>query len=154
TLPEYCLVRGILEERNDGIAGIPGTPSYRTNQHYGTLFEIRLPTTWNGRYMFQGGGGTEGGTPSATGQPGGTNGIAVLQSGFVVAAQNGGHLNSELPASYPPGAITDLSRIQVLSQNMFFSDEKAVRDWAYNSIDTTTQTVKYLIEAYYGRSEE
>lgn len=108
--------------------------------------------------MFQGGGGTEGGTPSASGQPGGTSGLAVLQSGFVVAAQNGGHLNSELPASYSndplkPG-ITDLNHIQVLSQNMFFSDEKAVRDWAYNSIDTTTQTTKYLIDAYYGRAPE
>ena len=154
TLPEYCSVRGILEERNDGLSGIPGTPSYRTNQHYGTLFEVRLPTAWNGRYMFQGGGGTEGGTPNATGQPGGTNGIAVLQSGFVVAAQNGGHLNSELPASYPPGPITDLNHIQVLGQNMFFPDEKAVRDWAYNSIDTTTQTTKYLIDAYYGRAPE
>jgi hypothetical protein len=154
TLPEYCLVRGILEERNDGLSGIPGTPSYRTNQHYGTLFEVRLPTAWNGRYMFQGGGGTEGGTPNATGQPGGTSGLAVLQSGFVVAAQNGGHLNSELPASYPPGPITDLNHIQVLGQNMFFPDEKAVRDWAYNSIDTTTQTTKYLIDAYYGRAPE
>ena len=157
TLPEYCLVRGILEERNDGLSGIPGTPSYRTNQHYGTLFEVRLPTTWNGRYMFQGGGGTEGGTPSASGQPGGTAGLAVLQSGFVVAAQNGGHLNSELPASFPnfgPGQITDLTRVQVLSQNMFFPDAKAVKDWAYNSIDTTTQTTKYLIDAYYGRAPE
>ena len=37
---------------------------------------------------------------------------------------------------------------------MFFPDEKAVRDWAYNSIDTTTQTTKYLIDAYYGRAPE
>ncbi len=151
TLPEYCLVRGILQERT-GVSGIPGTASYRTNQHYGTLFEVRLPTSWNGRYMFQGGGGTEGGTPNANGQPGGTSGVAVLQSGFVVAAQNGGHLNSELPGSFPPGAITDLNHIQVLGQNMFFSDSQAVQDWAYNSIDITTQTAKYLIDAYYGRA--
>ena len=153
TLPEYCLVRGMLQERT-GIAGIEGTPSYRTNQHYGTVFEVRLPTQWNGRYMFQGGGGTEGGQPNATGQIGGTAGVAVLRSGFVVAAQNGGHLNSELPASYPAGAITDLNHIQVLSQNMFFSDAQAVKDWAYNSIDVTTQTAKYLIDAYYGRLPE
>lgn len=154
SLPEYCLVRGILRERSDGIAGIPGTPTYRTNQHYGTLFEVRLPTDWNGRYMFQGGGGTEGGQPNASGQPGGTAGVAVLQSGFVVAAQNGGHLNSELPGSYPPGPVTDLNHIQVLGQNMFFSDAQAVTDWAYNSIDITTQTAKFLIEAYYGRAPE
>jgi hypothetical protein len=153
TSAAFCLVRGILEERSDGIAGIPGTPSYRTSQHYGTLFEVRLPNIWNGRYMFQGSGGTEGGLPGATGSIGGTNG-SQINNGFVVASQNGGHANTELPGSFPLGAITDLNHIQVLSQNMFFSDEKAVRDWAYNSIDTTTQTTKYLIDAYYGRSPE
>ncbi|HYX65183.1 MAG TPA: DUF6351 family protein [Burkholderiales bacterium] len=152
-LPEYCLVKGMLQERS-GIAGIDGTPSFRASQHYGTLFEVRLPTDWNGRYMFQGGGGTEGGTPNASGQIGGTAGVAVLQSGFVVAAQNGGHLNTELPASYPPGEITDLNHIQVLGQNMFFPDAQAMKDWAYNSIDATTQTTKYLIDAYYGRLPE
>lgn len=153
TQQEYCQVRGMLQERT-GVAGIPGTPSYRTDQHYGTLFEVRLPSDWNGRYMFHGGGGTEGGNPNATGQPGGTAGVTVLKNGFVVAAQNGGHLNTELPGSYPPGPITDLNHIQVLSQNMFFSDADAVKDWAYNSIDTTTQTTKYLIDAYYGRAPE
>jgi len=153
TTPAYCLVRGILEERSDGISGIPGTTSHRTNQHYGTLFEVSLPNMWNGRYMFQGSGGTEGGLPGATGSIGGTNG-SQINNGFVVASQNGGHLNSELPGSFPPGPITDLNHIQVLGQNMFFTDEKAVRDWAYNSIDTTTQTTKYLIDAYYGRAPE
>ena len=152
-LPEYCLVRGILQERS-GVAGIAGTSSYRTTQHYGTLFEVRLPTEWNGRYMFQGSGGTEGGLPGATGQIGGTGGVAELRNGFVVASQNGGHSNSELPASFPPGPITTLTSIQILSQNMFFSDAQAVKDWAYNSIDVTTQTAKFLIDAYYGREPE
>jgi len=29
-----------------------------------------------------------------------------------------------------------------------------VRDWAYHAIDITTQTAKYLINAYYGRAQE
>jgi hypothetical protein len=154
TLPEYCLVRGILQER-EGIAGIPGTTSYRTNQHYGTLFEVRLPTSWNGRYMFQGSGGTEGTLPGATGGIGGTGGVQELRNGFVVASQNGGHQTNELPATYPPGStITDLNHIQIIQQNMFFSDPQAVKDWGYNSIDITTQTTKYLIDAYYGREPE
>src|SRR3954470_3081672 len=154
TTPEYCLVQGILQERNDGVAGIQGTSTYRTTQHYGTLFEVRLPTAWNGRYMFQGSGGTEGNRPGASGQIGGTAGLSILQNGFVVASQNGGHANTELPPSFPAGAITDLNHIQILSQNMFFSDAQAVKDWAYNSIDITTQTTKYLIDAYYGRAPE
>src|SRR3954466_6224097 len=153
TTPEYCLVQGILQERNDGVAGIQGTSTYRTTQHYGTLFEVRLPTAWNGRYMFQGSGGTEGNRPGASGQIGGTAGLSILQNGFVVASQNGGHQNTELTPSFPAGAITDLNHIQVLSQNMFFSDEQAVKDWAYNSIDITTQTTKYLISAYYGHAQ-
>jgi feruloyl esterase len=160
TLPEHCLVRGILRERNDGVAGIAGTSSFRTNQHYGTLFEVRLPSAWNGRYMFQGGGGTEGGNsqglpPAATGNIGGTGGVTELSNGFVVASQDGGHLSIELPPNYPPGSTTtDLNHIQVIQGNMFFPDMQAVTDWAYNSIDITTQTAKYLIDAYYGRAAE
>src|SRR5258708_3684199 len=148
TLPEHCLVRGMLQERT-GVAGIAGTSSYRTTQHYGTLFEVRLPTAWNGRYMFQGSGGTEGGLPGATGQIGGTGGVAELKNGFVVASQNGGHSNSQLPASFPPPPTTTPTRIQILSPNMFLSDAQAVKDWAYNSDDLTTHTPKLLNTAYF-----
>lgn len=75
--------------------------------------------------MFQGGGGTEGGTPNATGTSNnGTNGVSMLVHGYVVAAQNGGHLNTELPPILPATATTP----SILSQNMFFSDALAVRD--------------------------
>jgi len=152
--PEYCLVQGRSQERT-GVAGIFGTTSYRADQPYAIRFEVRLPTAWNGRYMFQGSGGTEGGLPAATGQIGGTSGLTILRNGFVVASQNGGHTNSELPLAYPPGSTTtDLNHIQVISMNMFFPDEQAVKDWGYNSIDVTTQTAKYLISAYYGRAQE
>src|SRR5256886_8579806 len=154
TTPEYCLVQGRIQERT-GVAGIAGTSSYRTDQPYGTRFEVRLPTAWNGRYMFQGSGGTEGGLPGATGQIGGTAGLTILRNGFVVASQNGGHTQSELPPSYPPGSTTtDLNHIQVISGNMFFPDAQAVKDWGYNSIDITTQTAKFLINAYYGPAQE
>ncbi|HKW01154.1 MAG TPA: DUF6351 family protein [Vicinamibacterales bacterium] len=152
-VPEHCLVQGMLQERT-GVAGVPGTSSFKSSQHYGTLFEVRLPTVWNGRYMFQGGGGTEGARPNATGLAGGTGGVAELNNGFVVASQNGGHQTSELPASFPPGAGTDLGHIQVLQVNMFFPDAQAIKDWAYNSIDITTQTAKFLIDNYYGRAPE
>src|SRR5207245_1315216 len=114
TTPEYCLVQGRIQERT-GVAGIAGTSSYRTDQPYGTRFEVRLPTAWNGRYVVQGSGGTEGALPVATGQIGGTAGLTILRNGFVVASQNGGHTNSELPPSYPPGSTTtDLNHIQVI----------------------------------------
>src|SRR5882672_2481355 len=146
-LPEYCRVQGTIQDRL-GTAGVLGTVSYRADQPYATRFDLRLPTDWNGRYMFQGGGGTEGGTPSATGSlSNGTNGVSMLRNGYVVAAQNGGHTNTQLPPTLAATASTPA----ILSQNMFFSDPLAVRDWGYNSIDVTTQTTKFLIDTYYGR---
>ena len=57
-LPDHCQVQGIINKR----VGTDGFP-------YGDRFEVRLPTPfeWNGRFMFQGGGGTEGAVPPAMG---------------------------------------------------------------------------------------
>ena len=60
-LPAHCQIDGVINKR----IGIDGYP-------YGDGFEVRLPTPadWNGRFMFQGGGGTEGSIPPATGTRG------------------------------------------------------------------------------------
>jgi feruloyl esterase len=60
-LPAHCQIDGIINKRT----GSDGYP-------YGDGFEVRLPTPadWNGRLMFQGGGGTEGSVPPATGTAG------------------------------------------------------------------------------------
>lgn len=62
-LPDHCQVQGIINKR----VGTDGFP-------YGDRFEVRLPTPlqWNGRFMFQGGGGTEGAVPPAVGMLRGT----------------------------------------------------------------------------------
>jgi feruloyl esterase len=144
TLPEHCQIQGILRAYT-GIAG----PS-ATSQAYATRFEVRLPTVWNGRYMFQGGGGTEGSLPAATGAQTGTARFPELANGWVVATQNGGHDTSQLPPTTPK---TETSP-SILQANMFYPDKQAVQNWAYNSIDITTQTAKYLIDSYYGRSAD
>jgi feruloyl esterase len=48
-LPEHCEVVGKLNERT----GVNG-------QRYAINFRLRLPTAWNGRFFFQGGGATNG----------------------------------------------------------------------------------------------
>jgi feruloyl esterase len=128
-LPAHCRVQGIMEERT-GVRGIP----------YGTKFELRLPVDWNGRFMFQGAGGTQGSLGNATGNAGTLS--PTLARGFAVASENGGHDNSQL-APDPNGRI--------ITGNMFYDDPQAVRDWSYRSVEITTRTAKYLIKSFYER---
>jgi Tannase and feruloyl esterase len=123
SLPAHCQVQGIINKRT-GADGLP----------YGDRFELRLPisTEWNGRFMFQGGGGTEGAVPPAVGVAGTLS--PTLAHGWAVASQDGGHENTDLP-----------------TPNTFLLEEKAVVDHAYGSIEATTQTAKFLIDAFYGQ---
>jgi hypothetical protein len=116
-LPAHCQIDGIINKR----IGSDGYP-------YGDGFEVRLPTAtdWNGRFMFQGGGGTEGSVPPATGSAGTLS--PTLAHGWAVASQDGGHENSQLP--FP---------------NQFFLDPQAVIDHAYRSIDVTTPTGRAVL---------
>jgi feruloyl esterase len=123
-LPDHCQVQGIINKRT-GVDGFP----------YGDSFELRLPAQWNGRLMFQGGGGTEGAVPPATGTAGTLS--PTLARGWAVVSQDGGHENKDLPVP-----------------NQFFLDPQAVADHAYRSIDVTTQTAKFLIDAYYGQGPD
>ncbi len=144
TLPEHCQIDGYIRQRT-GVAGPSAAP-----QEYQTKFEVRLPSLWNGRYMFQGGGGTEGSLPAATGAQTGTASFPELSNGWAVASQDGGHETSQLPPTIPATSTTP----EILQVNMFYPDQQAVKDWAYNAIDMTTQTAKYLIDAYYGREAD
>jgi feruloyl esterase len=125
-LPDHCQVQGVINKRT-GADGLP----------YGDRFEVRLPVPaqWNGRFMFQGGGGTEGAVPAATGVAGTAS--PTLAAGWAVASQDGGHENKDLPAP-----------------NRFLLERQAVADHAYGSIDVTTQTAKFLIDAYYGHAPD
>jgi feruloyl esterase len=74
--PDHCLIRGKINERT----GIDGKP-------YAVGYEVRLPAAgaWNGKFIFQGGGGVDGvvrpalatigsGAPSPNGAVGGLRG--------------------------------------------------------------------------------
>ena len=57
TQPAHCVVRGSAAPRT----GADGKP-------YETRFELRLPTMWNGRFLYQGGGGNDGAVAPAVGR--------------------------------------------------------------------------------------
>jgi len=120
-LPEHCVVRGTIEPRT----GIPD------NRPYGTMFELRVPTKWNGRFFFQGQGGTGGSVVAATGQsqlpPGNP---PPLAAGWAVVSFDGGHEGGDV---------------------LFGLDPKAKTDFAYHSMDVAAVIAKALIADYYGQ---
>ncbi len=77
----------------------------------GFQVQLPLPANWNGRYMVQGGGGTEGSVPTATGTIGGSTGIAEVSNGYAIASQDGGHENTDLAAP-TCGILPPASRLQ------------------------------------------
>jgi hypothetical protein len=136
TLPARCIVNGYVNKHTSPV----------DQCLYQSVFQVQLPlpANWNGRFMFQGGGGTEGSVPTATGSIGGTTGINTISSGYAVASQNGGHLDTDLAACATVNPATGGNN------NEFFLDPLAIRTYASQSIQTTTLNAKYLINQYYG----
>ena len=116
----HCLVRGVINPRT-GVAGKP----------YGIHFELRLPVAWNRRFLFQGGGGTDGFLAPALGSipSQGSTAVPALLRGYAVVSQDGGH----------EGTDTD-----------FAQDQQARLDYAYASTGQVMVVAKQLIQRFYG----
>ena len=119
-LPEHCLVQGMLNPRT----GADG-------RKFGLGFDLRMPTKWNGRFAFQGGGGLDGRLAPALGDIFGSVRPPALARGFAVVGTDGGHRGSWLDGS-------------------FGLDQQARIDYAYNALDKVTLKAKELVEKYYG----
>jgi feruloyl esterase len=121
-LPEHCLYRGTLAPRT-------GTDG----QRFGIGFELRLPTQWNGGFVFQGGGGLDGVLSPSYRVSGGADPPALVR-GYAVVSTDGGHRS---------GSMVDAR---------FALDQQARIDYAYNALDKTTFLAKALITQFYGQS--
>jgi Tannase and feruloyl esterase len=132
-LPARCIVTGTVN---------PHT-SPADNCHYVIGFQVQLPVpaAWNGRFMFQGGGGTEGNTPNATGSTSLSNTFGIV-NGYAVASQNGGHFNSDLGLASCDSGFGNV--------NEFYLDPLGTIGQAYQSIEVTALMAKYLINQFYG----
>ena len=117
----HCVVRGEIEKRQ----GVDG-------QDYGIQFELRLPAAWNRKFLFQGGGGTNGVVSPALGSTPirGSTAVPALQRGYAVVSQDSGH--------------------QGARDTRFAADQQARLDYAYASTGKTTAAAKQLIQAFYG----
>ncbi len=129
-LPEHCEVSGVMHERvgDDG-------------QRYAIHFHVRLPTQWNRKFFFQGGGGTDGDVGDALGHISFTEPVALVQ-GFVVVSQDAGHDNStdSIPARGGMAA--------------FGFDAVARREYGHSSLPAISAAVKALIRGYYGEAAQ
>lgn len=120
-LPAYCKVSGRINDRT-GADGV----------RYGIGFELALPEGWNGRFLFQGGGGLNGSIAPALGTTAAGDAPALAR-GFAVVSTDSGHKGEGFDAS-------------------FMRDQRAALDFAHASVGTTAQAALLLVERYYGKA--
>lgn len=135
--PENCVVTGKIDAYTSAYTN-PDTGS----NAYGTRFELRLPTQWNGRFFYQGGGGDDGYLVPATGVITGQPALSLTQTqtpalwrGFAVVSSDGGHRSGDTQAAYFLGG--------------FGVDPKARVNYGYASIGQVTPVAKQIIAQYY-----
>ncbi|MBN1904895.1 MAG: tannase/feruloyl esterase family alpha/beta hydrolase [Deltaproteobacteria bacterium] len=121
-LPEHCLVQGMINPR----IGQGG-------RNFGIGFDLRMPSRWNGRFVFHGGGGLDGRLAPALGDIFGSVRPSALARGFAVVSTDGGHRSDWMDGSF---GLDQQSRI----------------DYAYNALGTVTPKAKEVVEKYYGKA--
>lgn len=128
---DYCKLSGKVNERT----GVDG-------KTYAIGFELRLPVEWNGRFMYQANGGSDGAVVEATGGVGNASGQNVaLARGFAVLSTDAGH-NGADPANLSAG----------LNQGVVFAlDPQARLDYGYIATKTMTPIAKKIIRRHYGQ---
>ncbi len=122
-LPAFCRVDGVINQRKraDG-------------KSYGIGFALALPDQWNGRFLFQGGGGLNGNVAPPLGASAAGE-TPALARGFAVVSTDSGHKGGGFDGS-------------------FFRDQQASLDFYYVAIGRVAQLAKEAIASYYGRAAE
>jgi pimeloyl-ACP methyl ester carboxylesterase len=98
-------------------------------QTYAIKFHLRLPSAWNQRFFYTGGGGTDGALGTAL--------TPQLNQGYAVVSTDSGHDNA-------------VNTSVVAGANQFGFDPQARSDYGYNGPAEVTQKAKALIKEYYG----
>ena len=125
--PAHCLIEGHFAEHT----GLVGGP-YRIG------FRMRLPQAWNGRFLFSGGGGSNGVVGDAMGFNGAGN-VPGLLRGYAVIAQDSGHDN-------------DRNTLPDHGGNLVFGhDPQARANYGYASLKPSYDLGRHLMRAFYGR---
>lgn len=129
-MPAHCEIVGKMQERQGA-----------NGQTYAIKFHLRLPTAWNGRFVFQGGGGSNGMLGDATGGFSSQTGVTALAKGYAVVSSDSGHDNAVNNDPARQGVVT------------FGHDAEARHNYGFGYIGPVVQAGKALIRAYYGRAQ-
>lgn len=130
TAPEHCVVTGEMEPRlGTGLLGAE-------DQVYTIKFEMRLPTNWSGRYLYQANGGLDGRVNKAVGRFMTTvaKDASALNKGFAVISSDAGHEGYGL--------------------QYFGLDHQARVNYGYQAVAKLTPMAKSLIESAYGKQPD
>src|SRR5688572_23522782 len=120
--PAHCVVHGSAAPRT----GVDG-------KAYETRFELRLPTDWSGRFLYQGGGGNDGNVAPAVGRNTGSFPDTGLQRGFAVVTTDAGHQGGT-----PEFGLDPVARV----------------DHAYAAHERTATIAFGIMSRYYGRAPD
>jgi pimeloyl-ACP methyl ester carboxylesterase len=118
SLPSHCHVTGSFEHR----VGSDG-------KDYAISFAINMPANWNGRYLFQGGGGLNG----SVGEPLGARyagNQSALEQGFAVVSNDSGHSGGGFDGS-------------------FMRDQQAMLNFQYQANAKVAELTRPMVESYY-----
>jgi hypothetical protein len=124
TLPAYCRLDGVLDRR----IGADGKP-------YGIGFALALPGDWNGRFLFQGGGGLNGSVQMPLGAVA-SGQTPALARGFAVVSTDTGHTGQ--------GGF-DAS---------FMQEQQAALDFAYQAVGRIAVLAKQIIATHYAKAPD
>jgi feruloyl esterase len=118
-LPAYCKLSATLDRRT----GADG-------RSYGIGFALALPVNWNGRLLFQGGGGLNGTVAPPLGRTGESD--AALARGFAVVTTDTGH----------SGQVFDAT---------FMGEQQASLDFAYQAVGRVAVLAKQVLALHHGK---
>jgi Tannase and feruloyl esterase len=118
-MPAYCRLSATLDRRT----GADG-------KSYGIGIALALPVEWNGRFLFQGGGGLNGTVAPPLGRTG--QGDAALARGFAVVTTDTGHR----------GEVFDAS---------FMAEQQASLDFAYQAVGRVAVLARQIVAQHYGK---
>ncbi|WP_187276632.1 tannase/feruloyl esterase family alpha/beta hydrolase [Parahaliea maris] len=109
-----------------------------TGEQFRIRFRLRLPDAWNGRFLFMGGGGSNGRVGASVGDVGWSGDVA-LNRGFAVVSQDSGHSNEQNNSSALGGIYS------------FGTHPETRRNYAYGSLIKTYDLAQALMAGYYQR---